>query len=260
MPIRLAVSVAAAVFVVHDVVDLQPAGLGAPRHPTLAVAGQHEAAGAFRHRRLGASDTDGQGAVGEHRDDRAVAQPSRSRSQSGTARPSAQRAGTGSAGSMNQLARNRSRRSSTAAPSRERWAISTNASAHVTLVWPALEQGVTCFGQRRVDDPTMVGVQLATQVVAAVVVEPAGPPTRSGRGRGSSVPAGPVRAPRTIVRSWARWPTVTVWANVLVQVGRRLGRHRRLIDRHRPGGERRHDRRMRVPRLGQADNLAGVTR
>ena len=59
----------AAMFVVDDVMDLQPAGLGAPRHPTLAVPGQHDAPGPIRHRVLGAPDRDRQGAVGEHRAD-----------------------------------------------------------------------------------------------------------------------------------------------------------------------------------------------
>ena len=43
---------------VDDVMDMQELIRRAPRHPTPAVTQDHEAAGAFRHRPLGASDTD----------------------------------------------------------------------------------------------------------------------------------------------------------------------------------------------------------
>ena len=50
--------VTAVVLAMLEVVDLQPAGLGAPRHPALAVPGQHQAPGPFRHSGLGSADTD----------------------------------------------------------------------------------------------------------------------------------------------------------------------------------------------------------
>ena len=72
-----------------------------------------------------------------------------------------------------------------------------------------MEQGVTGLAQRGVDDPAMIGVQLAAQLVAAVIVEPA-----RQRLVGSSTGAGGAgRAARTITRNWATVATVATSAN-----------------------------------------------
>ncbi len=64
----------AVMLVVDDVMHLQPAGLIAPRHPTLSIPSQHEPAGAVRHLVLGAADAHRPAVVGEHRGHGAVAQ------------------------------------------------------------------------------------------------------------------------------------------------------------------------------------------
>ena len=83
--------------------------------------------------------------------------------------PSVQLAGTGLVGSMNQVTRNRSRAGGRAVQRALGHLDERVGPRHLGVT--VVEQGITGLGERGVDDAAVVGVEVALEAVAAVVVE-----------------------------------------------------------------------------------------